>query len=828
MDFKRKTVRNSSSTDSNVSLSPKRVAIIAGAITAFVIAGILALFIGSYIDRNEVVLKDDVVIYDESSSPFAILSSDSGSVTVSTLDGIIDGGILASGVTQATPDGLLRRLGDVQKVDGGYRITALPAPLTDAIEKCTIHATISMLDDGTYAVDQNGPNVKSPMIEQAYAYEIYGDTLFDEEGAFYTASCSNSIDVDIKVRNGSDICFSLVDHFNLGASLKNPEFSTQQNLFSKDFKPVTFSVGPLPVVLCPSLGVDIAADGSLKNVVFDTSVSIDKYVGIEYSTKEGLLLVNEDDSQMPDFDFGTDATIFKARLDASITSTLECLLYGMAGASISAGLDSDTDAVLQVVPDGEKTDGAITIPGVDAKLRGRLNEKVTLPISGNLVLQIPDVVSFFNPFDSELNFIELVNTELFNTGDMITLLDEQLRFGYAIDTYEVNIGNGYEGFAFDYPDNWEPGELQINLPVNMNMASGSARRGGVELSCGDSSVDLSFFYLWGGNYNGKGLQGYGRAQSSYTEVASTNLVPRASEAGGAEPIVVADVLLQAWESPGDTGTPSYTEDYYALVPKSKCGQTEENSLIIINNSHCPTFGYGTWPTTQDGYNPEMQIAFFTSPLSSMTEEERQQALNILASFRSIEVASVQPETVQKPEAAQQPNASGELTQTCVIPALSGYLDNPSDTHNMPALVLNYPETWILKGPTGESSGSCPHMEATIEGPSIKNNPSSKVTIHIESAVYDGGGVIASLNDVEKLASSEMGESWLVGYTPQGSNKGICALYNSGNGHVHAGYSPGEFITARIEINSDDRIDHALLNEPEVQTAIRILSSIRTK
>lgn len=90
----------------------------------------------------EVILNKNVVIYDEKKSPFKILSSDFDSVTVTSIEGLSNDTILSSDITSATPSGLLRKLNSYKQVDGGYRISTTPAPLTDAIEKCDITRTM--------------------------------------------------------------------------------------------------------------------------------------------------------------------------------------------------------------------------------------------------------------------------------------------------------------------------------------------------------------------------------------------------------------------------------------------------------------------------------------------------------------------------------------------------------------------------------------------------------------------------------------------------------------------------------------------------------------
>lgn len=150
---------------------------------AALLVAVLALVIGILVPgiaatvrppQNEgVEIKPNVVVYDQEKSPFKILASDDSSVTVSSMDGINANTILSAGVTDATPNGLLRKISSYEQVDGGYKLNTTQAALTDAIEKCDITAEVTFDDDGNPQVSQsNRPDGSSPFdVRQANAAE---------------------------------------------------------------------------------------------------------------------------------------------------------------------------------------------------------------------------------------------------------------------------------------------------------------------------------------------------------------------------------------------------------------------------------------------------------------------------------------------------------------------------------------------------------------------------------------------------------------------------------------------------------------------------------
>lgn len=372
---------------------------------------------------NGVVLKDNVVIYEEGSSPFTILASDADSVTVSSLDGIDAGAVLAAGVTEATPYGLLRKAVSCEPVEGGYRIATEQAALTEAIEQCDISVSVSYAEDGSYALAYDAPAPSSPFVEQAFADDALNKEwkLFEKKVGPAEVSATFGIDIDLSCNDQDGILFRLVGRFQADASVDDI-LNIKERLFSKDFTPVEFMVGPLPVVVVPSLAVDATLSGNLEAALpvgdltvetadFKMSAKLVRELGFEYSTNNGVRSICEDKSECDEV-----ATVLAAQMDFEVSLAFSCLVYNVAGPELSAGVAVNLTANLREVAEGEAIEDAFDLFGSGRRYAGGYAYKVYLPISGKMVLEVP--TNIFDLLDPGR-----IEVALFDTDDAITLVD---------------------------------------------------------------------------------------------------------------------------------------------------------------------------------------------------------------------------------------------------------------------------------------------------------------------------------------------------------------------------------------------------------------------
>lgn len=444
---------------------------ICAVVVALSAIGVIATVIAKQ-SEPEVILNENVVIYDEEKSPFKILSSDTDSVTVTSIEGLSNDTILSSGITPATPSGLLRKLNSYKQVDGGYRIATTPAPLTDAIEKCdiTVHATFNK--DGSCTIEETGGgnNDIGPLFqsEKAWADIVAGHT-FDAQLPFADINAGYGLDIDMRIDFGY-IDFSAKLGCGASIELHGFEYEIDDEIASIDLPSFSFYVGPLPVVIDNSLSITAEGKGKCDGINVSGGWSIDKWAGFSYNSNDGLQPILIDESNSEGVKITPTGDVLKINAQFELGTQLSMMIYGLAGPNFSVGLDSHTSLAAKQTDE----EGGFQIPGTDMRLAGIFKEKVTLPIAGKFVLKVP-----FNPFDWNSEPEEIANLELFNTDDAITLLDINEAFGDATIPYVIEGFTGPAaalGRVYDVDrEIVEVPSVEISVPLDWEFVSEDTR-----------------------------------------------------------------------------------------------------------------------------------------------------------------------------------------------------------------------------------------------------------------------------------------------------------------------------------------------------------------
>ena len=458
--------------------------------------------------QEGVVASPNVVSYDEGDegSPFRVLASDADSVTLSSLDGLTSESILAAGVTDATPDGMLRHV-DVDAAeptdDGAYRVPTTQAALTDAIEYCDVTFTATLTDEGTYEVRDvsagGDAGQGEAIIQQAYAasanpvdiqpayadgasdvdvnwkdalprfdedgFKVGSKNLFSYEKNGLEASAGDVLILSMKIENKT-IEMSVVNHLVADAEYglhggeefnavdaENPDADGSEpvTIFSKDLRPIEFAVGPVPVVITNNIKADLDVQAALDAGAFSIGGSIDKTFGFLYSSESGLHAVNEDASKTPGYTVELNDIRAELSLSSKVAVHYTGKLYDVAGPELSAGLAGESTASLHRLAADAPAEG-FTIPGVDGSFAGNMSVKLFVPISGSFKLEVP-----FNVFDGSDSY-ELADAKLFDTDDAITLFDEQKQWDapdgsyFDQETYETKALEGRISGSDGMPD----------------------------------------------------------------------------------------------------------------------------------------------------------------------------------------------------------------------------------------------------------------------------------------------------------------------------------------------------------------------------------------
>jgi PKD domain len=258
---------------------------------------------------------------------------------------IMAGDVVVSSPTSAAPDGFLRKVTSVRQENGKTILETAPATLCDAIQKGSLQATRAL----------NASDVESTNLTQGVKYLAKRDAradnptfsfdkvLYDRDGDDTTkddqVALRGSLDLKTTVNFDWDIDFlppdfdflakaNFIETSNLTLAGKESfKFDKKIRVGQIRFKPITFSIGPVPVVIRPIIQLDVGIRGSVNGEV---SVSVTQTLVMTAGAKYNEEWMNLSDVSN---DFNVDSSIIKGSLNAEIyaNTTLELLLYESVG-----------------------------------------------------------------------------------------------------------------------------------------------------------------------------------------------------------------------------------------------------------------------------------------------------------------------------------------------------------------------------------------------------------------------------------------------------------------------------------------------------------------
>jgi hypothetical protein len=212
------------------------------------------------------VVAPEVQVLDEA-VPLADVTAEQ--VVVNGTTAVRAGDVLVQGVTEATPDGLLRRALSVERVGGTTVVRTGPASLTDVFLQVEIHADDVPLGDQAVRVDPATGEVVADRAARAlvgHTFSLSGSAANGPVSARLSATVTLSltVDIDIDTTWSWGVPVPELQEFRLlvGAdttSVVSAAFTTKAEseieipLREITFARLVFAVGPVPVVLTPNL-----------------------------------------------------------------------------------------------------------------------------------------------------------------------------------------------------------------------------------------------------------------------------------------------------------------------------------------------------------------------------------------------------------------------------------------------------------------------------------------------------------------------------------------------------------------------------------------------
>lgn len=262
---------------------------------------------------------------------------------------LAQGDIVASGVTDKTPFGLLRKVTDVSVSDAGVEIATVQATLEDAIEEgeISIHEVLELPAQSSGIFRRGGglmkvisaPNKGEINIQLEDVVLLDGDgdrinTKNDQVVANGSILVKPEYDFLVKI---SGIKLQKLDFENLTTIESSINIESgfdfigvhpRIEIFAHTFKPRTIPTGSLPVVITPRFAVNLGLDGEV-SVGVSTGVvhNAEMTIGAQYENGEWILSKKKTST----FDYipPNVKTTSKARVYAA--PRLELMIFGVVG-----------------------------------------------------------------------------------------------------------------------------------------------------------------------------------------------------------------------------------------------------------------------------------------------------------------------------------------------------------------------------------------------------------------------------------------------------------------------------------------------------------------
>jgi hypothetical protein len=314
----------------------------------------------------EVVVRDQAKVLDpatrtalEEFRPDGTLVFAAGAVTAKT------GDVMVSQPSTNAPNGLLRKVVQVQTVNGKTVVQTEQAKLGDVLQKGALKVQRELTEADSESIT---PLVAGSVVQTrgtralglSYTLDV---VLFDKDGNNSTTNDQVKASGSLNLKPVFDLALSLdcgflciydndLDFkFAIGleerASLKlvaKVAFSASKVIpvFTHNFTPITFFIGPVPVVIKPRFTIKIKLDGSIGvDVSFEAVQTFTAVAGVKYDSD--WQNISEISNR---FETSLGAASVNVNATAKVPLNAEFLLYGVVGPFIELSPKLGFDAAI--------------------------------------------------------------------------------------------------------------------------------------------------------------------------------------------------------------------------------------------------------------------------------------------------------------------------------------------------------------------------------------------------------------------------------------------------------------------------------------------------
>jgi ribosomal protein S12 len=331
------------------------------------------------------VLTIDTLQYLTYTSPD--LSMLTFSTSTPELSALQVGDVIVADVSPKTPYGFLRKVSSVNPTNGQVTIQSSPSDLAEAIQDGSLHAQqqLTYQDiaqmDGVPGVSYKLASVTQQSLE--IVVQIDDVIIYDNDGDLQTELdqvklngeliFEPSYDFQLLIQKSKlqELYFSLevekTSTLEFVTSLELLNLDKKKELARFSFKPMTFWISFVPVVIVPELTVEVGVEGDVQVGIRGELQRVETYTaGITYDT--GQWATFNQYTRQYSFDPPTLSLMARAEFEAFIGPQLNLMLYGIVGPYISTNLYAEINADPFVTPWWKFYSGVLIRGGVKLEI----------------------------------------------------------------------------------------------------------------------------------------------------------------------------------------------------------------------------------------------------------------------------------------------------------------------------------------------------------------------------------------------------------------------------------------------------------------------------
>lgn len=366
------------------------------------------------VEANTVEVKENVVVIDDNTKkndqPYKI---DANHLYYKKEPELCVNDVIVSGITEAAPNGYIRKVTNIAKTDGEYVVETIPATFLEVFEELDLKAVVPLTEDIQQANISNSAKATLNTAKlfnfgileaQATTAEMLDiDEELDEKLGSASVKgkvgASAKLEVNIDIQDNEIIWSSIVTDKIYGDLFigvgKSADKTFQKTLASIE-KPVTIMAGSVPIVISNELALELKGNTGISGELgANIDINSTDKNGFIYTSADGSITeINESESFVGDMNCETGSTA-DGELKAGIFINLTSLFYDCSGAEMGVGVEGKAEGKLSVTDDTLNT---------EEKFYGKIAASIYPKLYGNIIINLPVI-------DHDLVEIELFTVE---------------------------------------------------------------------------------------------------------------------------------------------------------------------------------------------------------------------------------------------------------------------------------------------------------------------------------------------------------------------------------------------------------------------------------